>query len=96
MSLGVVRLGDQCSGHGGFPSRPNQTAAINVYANGIPVHRLGDYWPTHCDGHSCHDGYLLTASTTVFANGVGVARVGDEVSCGSHCQVGSANVFAGG
>lgn len=45
---GIVRLGDVCSGHGCWPSRPNDEASSNVFVNSIGVHRLGDHWITHC------------------------------------------------
>lgn len=40
---GIVRLGDLCSGHDGYPSRPNDEASDNVFINGLGVHRLGDH-----------------------------------------------------
>lgn len=39
---GIVRLGDVCSGHDGFPSRPNNQASSDVFVNSIGVHRVGD------------------------------------------------------
>lgn len=93
----VVRLGDLCSGHGGFPPRPNDSASTDVFVNGKGVHRVGDHWVIHCDATPiCHDGVEATGSTTVFVNGRGVARVGDSISCGSVCAQGSPDVFAGG
>lgn len=92
----VVRLGDPCSGHGGFPSRPNITASTNVLINGLGAHRVGDAWAVHCDPSACHGGVEASGSGTVFVNGKPLARVGDAVDCGSTCAVGSPNVFAGG
>ena len=43
-----VRLGDVCSGHGCFPSRPNDQGSPNIFVNDIPVHRVTDHWATHC------------------------------------------------
>lgn len=92
----VTRLGDHCTGHGCWPSRPCISASPNVYVNHIPVHRQGDKWATHCCGPSCHDGVLASGSSSVYVNGKQVARIGDPVSCGSKVQEGSPNVFAGG
>lgn len=39
---GIVRLGDKCSGHDGWPPRPNIEASTNVFVNDLGVHRLGD------------------------------------------------------
>lgn len=92
----VTRLGDPCTGHGGFPPRASTSAAGTVFVNGIPVHRVGDAWATHCCGSSCHSGSLSVGSATVFAEGQGVGRIGDPVDCGSAVAVGSGNVFCGG
>jgi uncharacterized Zn-binding protein involved in type VI secretion len=91
----VVRLGDNCSGHGCYPARQNVQASNNVFVNGRGVHRLGDAWATHCCGVSCHDGTASSGSSTVFVNGKPICRVGDSVSCGSTMAEGSNNVFAG-
>jgi len=92
----VVRLGDLCTGHGCFPSRPNDEASPDVFVNGIGVHRQGDHWATHCCPPPCHDGVLAAGSFTVFVNGKQIARVGDPVSCGSLAGVTfSPDVIAG-
>tara|TARA_Y100000590_G_scaffold92893_1_gene105130 strand:+ start:2053 stop:2337 length:285 start_codon:yes stop_codon:yes gene_type:complete len=91
----VTRLGDVCTGHGCFPSRPNVSASPNVFVNGIPVHRVGDSWDVHCCG-VCHSGVLASGSSTVFANVKQVGRIGDAVDCGSSVASGSGNVYAGG
>jgi uncharacterized Zn-binding protein involved in type VI secretion len=92
----ITRLGDVCTGHGCFGSRASVTASENVFVNGIPVHRLGDAWESHCCGPACHGGELAGGSGTVFINGLPCGRVGDPVDCGSEVATGSENVFAGG
>ena len=93
----VTRLGDACTGHGDFPSRPNIAASGNVYANGNAVHREGDGWAVHCNSVPvCHGGSLASGSTTVFVNSKQIGRVGDPVDCGSSVAEGSSDVFAGG
>jgi len=92
----VCRLGDGCTGHGGFPPRVNDVGSGNVNANGIPVHRSGDHWVTHCSGIPCHDSSLAAGSGTVKVNGMDCGRVGDPIGCGSTVAAGSGNVFAGG
>lgn len=96
MSIPVVRVSDTCSGHGCFGSRMAVVGSPNVFANGIPLHRVGDVWETHCCGPVCHSGVAATGSSTVFVNGVPVCRVGDAVDCGSTMIIGSPNVMAGG
>lgn len=91
----VAFLGCLSSGHGGFPSRPNITASDNVFVNGKPVHRVGDHWPTHCDGNSCHDSITIQGSSSVFVNGVPLARVTDALNCGDTILTGSEDVFCG-
>lgn len=92
----VHRLGDEGSGHGCYGARPNSAASGDVFVNGIPVHRQGDAWESHCCGPVCHGGALAAGSSTVFANGKQLARIGDPVDCGSTAATGSSNVFAGG
>lgn len=92
----VSRLGDVCTGHGCFGSRPSTSASGNVFVNNIPVHRKGDAWATHCCGPPCHSSALAKGSGTVFANNLDVSRIGDPVACGSAVASGSGNVFAGG
>lgn len=91
---GIVRLGDLCSGHDGYPPRPNDEASEDVFVNGLGVHRLGDHWPSHCND-DCHDGVASSSSLTVFANSKGVCRIGDSISCGSTMAEGSEDTFAG-
>ena len=89
----VSRQGDICTGHHGWPPRGSSGGASTVFVNGIPVHREGDAWPTHCRGSSCHDSSLAKGSSTVFAEGNGIARIGDPVACGSAVANASGNVF---
>lgn len=93
----VGRLGDICSGHGCWPSRPNVGSSPNTYVNSIPVHRLGDAWAVHCCPAipECHAAVLAAGSPTVYVNGLSLSRIGDPVSCGSVVAVGSPNTFAG-
>tara|TARA_B100000700_G_C14371970_1_gene546388 strand:+ start:224 stop:508 length:285 start_codon:yes stop_codon:yes gene_type:complete len=91
----VTRLGDVCTGHGCFPSRPSVGASPTVFANGIAVHRQGDGWDSHCCV-ICHTSILSSGSGTVFADNKQVGRIGDPVACGSTVAGGSGDVFAGG
>jgi len=95
ISVGVVRLGDMCSGHGPYPPRPNDQASSNVFVNNIAAHRETDSWALHCNG-DCHTGVLSAGSSSVFVNNLPIARIGDPISCGSTAAQGSSNVFAGG
>nr|WP_275098118.1 PAAR domain-containing protein [Sedimenticola hydrogenitrophicus] len=94
----VTRLGDQCTGHGCWPSRPNVEASPDVFANGIAAHRQGDAWAAHtCPSiPETHASVLAAGSGSVFVNGRQLARIGDPVACGSACSQGSPDVFAGG
>lgn len=93
----VTRLGDLCTGHGCWPSRPNDQASPDVYANSIAVHRQSDHWETHCCPAipECHDSILASGSSSVYVNSLQISRIGDPVACGSSVMTGSADVFAG-
>ena len=93
----VVRLGDICTGHAGWPPRPNDSASPDTRVNNIPVHRKGDHWVTHCKPRSgCHDGVLAAGSPDCYVNNRPVGRIGDPVSCGSRCATGSPDCFVDG
>lgn len=92
----ITVLGQYCTGHGGFPPRPNTQASGDVFAEGISVHRIGDAWFQHCHDSTCHGGVTSSGSGSVFVNGVSIARIGDEISCGSKIAQGVGSVFAGG
>ena len=95
-------LGDYCSSHACFTSRPNDEASPDVFAEGVPVHRQGDHWVVHCCTHSehphgCHDSVLASGSSTVFVNGKQCARIGDPIACGStDAGPGAPSVIVGG
>lgn len=94
----VSRLGDICTGHGCWPSRPNVEASPNVFCNNIAVHRQGDAWAAHtCPPiPETHASVLAAGSSTVFVNGRQMARIGDPVACGSRVASGSPDVYCGG
>lgn len=93
----VTRKGDACTGHGTFPPRPSVAGSPNVNINGIPAHRVGDGWATHCNTKpTCHGGALAAGSGSVNVNGKPLGRIGDDVDCGSAVAAGSPDVFAGG
>lgn len=68
-----------------------------MFVNGLPWHRQGDHWVSHCcSEHGCHDSVLFSGSTTVFVNGKQAGRIDDPIACGSTVLTGSVDVFAGG
>lgn len=89
----ISRLGDNSAGHC-YPPYPFITASSDVFANGIAVTRIGDAFPTHCCGDSCHSGTQAAGSPNVYVNGLEVARIGDAISCGDVVGEGSPDVFA--
>jgi len=91
----AARLGDICSGHGCFPSRPNIQGSPDVIVENRPLHRQGDAWQVHCC-KSCHAGNLASGSSTVIANGRQAGRIGDPVNCGSRVVTGASTVIIGG
>lgn len=91
----ATRLGDICTGHDGYEPRANIEGSPNVFINGIAAHRLGDAWPEHCDGTTCHESVTSSGSSTVFINGKAAARLGDSIECGSIIAQGSPDVFIG-
>ena len=91
----TTRLGDVCTGHGCFPSRPSVSASTNVFTNSKGQVRVSDSYAVHCCT-SCHGGTLATGSPNVFVNSRPIGRISDRISCGSNVAVGSPNVFANG
>ena len=89
----TVRLGDICTGHSCWPSRPNVSASPNVFINNLGAHRVGDAWAEHCCGPECHSSAQASGSPNVYVNGIPLARVGDAVACGSANATGSPNVY---
>lgn len=88
----VARLGDVCTGHECWPSRPNASSSPSVFVNGRGVHRKSDAWQPHTCV-STHSSVLASGSPTVFVNGLDCGRIGDPVACGSKVLTGSYNVF---
>ena len=92
----VTRKGDNCTGHGCFPPRPNNAGSGNVFTNSIATHRKDDSWSPHgCPNVPPHGAKTSAGSSTVYVNSKNIARIGDPVSCGSSIQQGSGNVNAG-
>jgi len=90
----AIRKGDICKGHGCFVPRPNDEGSHNVFINGIPAHRVGDHWMTHCCGAICHDSVAATGSRNVYINKKQLCRVDDLTECGSFMgKTHSPNVF---
>lgn len=75
----TVRLGDQCTGHGCFPPRVNDSASSDVFVNGIGVHRVGDHWVEHC---------CLSWDTKVVTNygWLTIPEIIEIISCGGYVQ----------
>lgn len=84
-----------CSGHGGWPPRVNTSRSDDVFINGFKALRKDDTFALHCNGPSCHTGFVSVGSSSVFINGKAAARNGDAISCGSVVANGSTNVFFG-
>ena len=85
---------DPSAGHG-YPPRPADQGSPNVIVNGHPSVRVGDHYPTHCQGNHCHDGHASEGSPVVIVNGKQMTRIGDAIDCGDIAASGSGNVFAG-
>lgn len=92
----VVRIGDNSTGHECYPPMSATTGSPDVFVNGRPVVRVGDYWNSHaCPSTPPHDGTASAGSSSVFVNGKAIMRVGDAISCGDTAGKGSPDVFAG-
>jgi uncharacterized Zn-binding protein involved in type VI secretion len=91
----IVKLGNICSGHNGFPPRPNVGASGDIFMENLGTVRVGDPFAVHCKpSFGCHSGVEASGSPNVYANNRPVARVGDAISCGSVCAQGASTVFA--
>lgn len=96
----VARIGDPFStGHLCDVTSTIAEGSGTVFANGIPVSRVGDASVVHeiLEGAVCvpHTAAIAAGSGTVFANGIPLARVGDAIDAGA-ISGGSGDVFAGG
>lgn len=98
----VSRKGDMSTGHSSYKPRPSVEGSPDVFANNIPVNRVGDKWAAHGaspryrgDPHPGETNHTTSSgSGKVFANNKGVARIGDPVE-GDAIAGASPNVFAG-
>ena len=86
---GIARLGDLCTGHDGFKSRPIITASQSMTINGLGVASQGDLLDYHNKDNKIHNGFILTGSSNMTLSGRSVARIGDLVSCGGSILTGS-------
>jgi uncharacterized Zn-binding protein involved in type VI secretion len=93
---GIARLGDICTGHGGWPPRPIVSASPKVRVDGIPVARVGDSLASHTNPAipETHAGTISSGNSKVRADGIPIARIGDSVSCGGAVASGSGKSFA--
>jgi uncharacterized Zn-binding protein involved in type VI secretion len=87
----ACRLGDLCTGHGCWPTRPNSSASSDVFVNDVGSHRVGDLWQPH-SCRTTHDGIAISGSPDVFVNDKPKVRVGDLIDCGSLVLSGSPDV----
>ncbi|WP_320179660.1 PAAR domain-containing protein [Roseovarius pacificus] len=95
----VCRIGDPFStGHGCTGTSTVAEGAPTVFANGIPVSRVGDMSVSHTFpvGPNCvpHVVPIADGSATVFATGIEIGRVGDPIDAGQVAD-GSPDVYAG-
>jgi len=88
----LSRKGDECK-HEGYTSHVIEVGSDNVFANGIPVARLGDSVTKHCK-KECHKSVFCVGSNKVYVNGKPAIRVGDSCLCNSKAIIGSHNVFS--
>lgn len=66
----------------------------NVYANNLPVSRIGDSVAGH--GRNVHAGpTMATGSGNVYTNNIRTCKAGDVATCG-HSASGSGNVYVNG
>tara|TARA_Y100001937_G_scaffold94392_2_gene128019 strand:- start:216 stop:506 length:291 start_codon:yes stop_codon:yes gene_type:complete len=93
----VARIGDADTNHAPCPPASCSTGSPNVFANNIPVHRVGDTNTPHgfilCIPHVTS---LSTGSPNVIVNNMQCGRLGDSYSCGITVNAGSPNVIANG
>ena len=93
----VTRVGDLDIIHCSVPVR--SSGSPNVFVNGLPVSRQGDFNNLHLvPGAPCgsHLAPIALGSLTVKINGLGCGRVADAVAGCTFVATGSTNVFAGG
>ncbi len=65
----VTRLGDMCTGHGCFSSKPSISSSSNFFSNAIPVMQAGDVYALYgCRSCVPHPGELAVSLSSIFLN----------------------------
>ena len=93
---GFVRLGDICTGHSTYPSRPSIEASPDTFVDNIQVCREGDHWASHTNQvfpFDSHDSVGQATTTTIFVNNKKVLRIGDPIVCGGATSACSPDCF---
>lgn len=89
----ITRVGDLCTGHGGYPPRAATSGSPDAFCNGKAVVRVGDAYAVHCSSGSCHPGVASSGSPDIFCNGKPVMLIGHAINCGSKVAQGSPDAF---
>jgi uncharacterized Zn-binding protein involved in type VI secretion len=93
----VSRLGDITTGHGCYSPSTGVTSAKTVFANGLPVHQVGNTFTPHTCGQDVHPDVLVGGSAKVIVEGQPVSRLGDALAPGGALMAAACwTVFAAG
>ncbi|MGF1725665.1 type VI secretion system PAAR protein [Photobacterium nomapromontoriensis] len=96
MGKKAARLGDQGSGHDGFPPTIIISGSSNVFIEGKPAARVGDTLIPHAKPKNPpHPRSVAQGSSSVFINGRPAVFDGCDISCGGVIIGGSGTVFIG-
>lgn len=90
----MSRLSDITTGHGCYAPSVGVSASPTVFANGLPVHKVGDPFTPHTCGQDVHSDVAAVGSTKVIVNGVPAMRLGDALAPPALMAEASWNVFA--
>jgi len=95
LSVPIGRISEICSGHQCYPPSIAISASSNVFAELLPVHRVGDSYIPHCC-LSCHGITTARGSSSVYVNGRPSAHIGAMASCSSVMITGASTVWIEG
>ena len=86
-AMPIGRITEICSGHTCWPPTIAIQGSSNVFAEMLPVHRVGDaYIPLCCptpSGPQCHPVITARASPSVFTNNKATSHIGSSTGCSS-------------
>lgn len=78
----ISRIGDITTGHQCYSPSVGTNSAKTVFADGLPVHVIGNTFTPHTCGSDTHPDVLVGGAAKVVVEGIPVSRLGDALAPG--------------